>query len=58
MTDGDGHELEAGIELGKPPLPFVQLFAGYRRNAASFESSGGDIDIETGGPVIGVGVNF
>lgn len=56
LTDGTGHELEAGVQL--KPFPFLQLFAGYRRGSVTFDGPAGDVDVATDGALIGIGVNF
>ncbi len=57
LTNGDGQELEAGIQI--KPFPFFQIFAGYRANKMSFDApEGGTFEIENKGPIAGIGFNF
>lgn len=57
LTDGSGHEIEAGVQL--KPFPFIQVFAGWRQTGMTFDTPLGDeLEIDSSGPVAGVGINF
>lgn len=56
LTNGKGHEIEGGVQL--KPAPFLQFFAGYRRNEATFDGLLGEVEVSTDGIVAGAGVNF
>jgi hypothetical protein len=55
--NGSGQQLEAGVQV--KPLPFFQIFAGYRADKATFDApEGGTASVENKGPFAGVGFNF
>jgi hypothetical protein len=56
LTNGKGQEGEAGLQL--KPLPFLQIFAGYRVNETEFDTPAGPLELKNEGPVVGLGVNF
>ena len=56
LNHGKGREAEVGLQV--KPMPFMQFFVGYRQNKTRFESSGGDVDFDSTGPVAGFGFNF
>lgn len=56
-TNGSAQQLEGGVQI--KPLPFFQIFAGYRADKATFDApEGGTASIENKGPFAGIGFNF